>query len=85
VIHGAPPTSPSWINQVERWLEELTRKQLRGGILGSISVLEAKIRNLIDRTTKIRSPIDGPNLQPKSTFLPKNTKHLKQRTVDSHD
>lgn len=26
------PTSASWINQVERWFAELTRKQLRRGV-----------------------------------------------------
>jgi transposase len=27
------PTSASWINQVERWFAELTRKKLRRGVL----------------------------------------------------
>jgi hypothetical protein len=26
------PTSPSWINQVERWFAELTRKQIQRGV-----------------------------------------------------
>lgn len=34
------PTSASWINQVERWFAELTRKRLRQ--------LEADIRTFID-------------------------------------
>jgi len=43
------PTSASWINQVERWFAELTRKQLQRGVHRSTAQLEADIRNFIDR------------------------------------
>lgn len=43
------PTSASWINQVERWFAELTRKQLQRGVHRSIAQLEADIRSFIDR------------------------------------
>jgi transposase/DNA-binding CsgD family transcriptional regulator len=43
------PTSASWINQVERWFAELTRKRLRRGIHTSVRQLEADIRSFIDR------------------------------------
>ncbi len=43
------PTSASWINQVERWFAELTRKQLRRGVHTSTAQLEADIRAFIDR------------------------------------
>src|ERR671937_1582952 len=43
------PTSASWINQVERWFAELTRKRLRRGVHTSVSQLEADIRSFIDR------------------------------------
>jgi transposase len=43
------PTSASWINQVERWFAELTRKRLRGGVHTSVRQLEADIRTFIDR------------------------------------
>lgn len=43
------PTSASWINQVERWFAELTRKQLQRGVHRSIGQLEADIRTFIDR------------------------------------
>ncbi|TMJ89810.1 MAG: IS630 family transposase [Alphaproteobacteria bacterium] len=43
------PTSASWINQVERWFAELTRKKLRRGVHTSISQLEADIRAFIER------------------------------------
>lgn len=41
------PTSASWINQVERWFAELTRKQLRRGVHTSTKQLEADIRAFI--------------------------------------
>jgi transposase len=43
------PTSASWINQVERWFAELTRKQLRRGVHTSTRQLERDIRNFIER------------------------------------
>jgi len=38
------PTYSSWINQVERWFAELTRKQLRRGVHRSTWALEDAIR-----------------------------------------
>jgi transposase len=38
------PTSASWINQVERWFAELTRKQIQRGVHTSVRQLEADIR-----------------------------------------
>jgi transposase len=38
------PTFSSWINQVERWFAELTRKQLRRGVHRSTRALEDDIR-----------------------------------------
>ena len=43
------PTSASWINQVERWFAELTRKQLRRGVHTSTKQLETDIRTFIER------------------------------------
>lgn len=43
------PTSASWINQVERWFAELTRKQLQRGVHRSTAQLEADIHTFIDR------------------------------------
>ena len=43
------PTSASWINQVERWFAELTRKQLQRGVHTSTKHLEADIRAYIDK------------------------------------
>jgi transposase len=41
------PTSASWINQVERWFAELTRKQLQRGVHHSTAELEADITAFI--------------------------------------
>lgn len=41
------PTSASWINQVERWFAELTRKQLQRGVHRSVAELEADIAAFI--------------------------------------
>src|SRR5260221_366249 len=43
------PTSASWINQVERWFAELTRKRLRRGVHTSVRQLQADIGSFIDR------------------------------------
>ena len=42
------PTSASWLNQVERWFAEPTRKQLQRGVHRSTLQLEADIRASID-------------------------------------
>lgn len=42
------PTSASWINQVERWFAELTRKQIQRGVHRSIAALEADIMTFIE-------------------------------------
>jgi transposase len=43
------PTSSSWLNLVERWFAELTRKKLQRGVYRSITELEADIRTWIQR------------------------------------
>jgi hypothetical protein len=40
--------SASWINRVERWFAELTRKQIQRGVHTSVRQLEADIRTFID-------------------------------------
>ena len=50
------PTSASWINQVERWFAELTRKQLQRGVHRSTRQLEADIRAFIDRHNEDPKP-----------------------------
>ena len=41
------PTSASWINQIERWFAELTRKQLKRGVDTTVRELEADIMNFV--------------------------------------
>jgi transposase len=50
------PTSASWINQVERWFAELTRKQLRRGVHTSTGQLEQDIRSFIERHNENPKP-----------------------------
>ena len=42
------PTSSSWINQVERWFAEITRKQLRSGTYRRTQALEQAIREYLE-------------------------------------
>ena len=42
------PTSSSWLNQVERWFRDLTERNLRRGIFGSVPDLIASIENYLD-------------------------------------
>jgi transposase len=46
VLHFTP-TSSSWLNLVERWLRELTDKQIRRGAFGSVPQLVRAIRQCI--------------------------------------
>lgn len=41
------PTSSSWLNQVERWFRDLTDKNLRRGIFGSVPELTASIEDYL--------------------------------------
>ncbi|MEH6727072.1 MAG: IS630 family transposase [Hyphomicrobiales bacterium] len=50
------PTSASWINQVERWFAELTRKQLQRGVHTSTRQLETDIRAFIERHNENPKP-----------------------------
>jgi transposase len=50
------PTSASWINQVERWFAELTRKRLRRGVHTSTKKLEVDIRAFIECHNKNPKP-----------------------------
>jgi len=42
------PTSASWINQIERWFAELTRKQLKRGVHTTVKHLEADIMKFVE-------------------------------------
>jgi len=50
------PTSSSWLNQVERWFRDLTDKNLRRGIFGSVPDLIASIQSYIDAHNAAPTP-----------------------------
>ncbi len=41
------PTSASWLNQVERWFAEITRRRIRRATFRSTQALEAAIREYL--------------------------------------
>ena len=83
------PTSASWINQVERWFAELTRKRLQRGVHTSVRQLEADIRAFIDRHNQNPRPFKWtkcrPNLGLSEALLPQSAADIMQRTLDSRD
>ena len=62
------PTSASWIDQVERWFAELTRKQLQRGVHRSTAELEDDIIAFIEAHNENPRPYAGPS--PPTTFSP---------------
>ena len=42
------PTSSSWLNLVERWFRDLTERNLRRGIFGSVPDLIASIETYLE-------------------------------------
>jgi transposase len=50
------PTSSSWLNQVERWFAEITRKQIRRGSFRSVRDLVKTIQNYIRENNKSPRP-----------------------------
>ena len=84
------PTSASWINQVERWFAELTRKQLQRGVHHSTRQLEADIRAFIDKHNEDPKPFKWTKsaddiLGRRQTLLSPSRSKLMPRTLDSGD
>ena len=50
------PTSSSWLNQVERWFAEITRKQIRRGTFRSVRDLVNTIHDYIRQTNSAPKP-----------------------------
>ena len=50
------PTSASWLNQVERWFAEITRKRIRRGTFRSVREHEKPIRDYIRAHNKAPQP-----------------------------
>ena len=50
------PTSSSWLNQIERWFAEITRKRIRRGTFRSVRELIMAIQNYIQRYNRNPQP-----------------------------
>jgi transposase len=50
------PTGSSWLNQVERWFAEITRKQIRRGTFRSVRELIRSIQKYIRQNNKVPHP-----------------------------
>ena len=50
------PTGSSWLNQVERWFADITRKQIRRGTFRSVADLIQAIQNYIRHYNKNPRP-----------------------------
>ena len=50
------PTSASWLNLVERWFGEITRKRIRRGVFTSVPELVAAIQGFIRPNNKNPEP-----------------------------
>ena len=50
------PTSSSWLNQIERWFAEITRKRIRRGTFGSVGDLTKAIQESLQHSNRNRQP-----------------------------
>ena len=85
------PTSASWINQVERWFAELTRKQLQRGVHHfTTRQLEADIRAFIEQAQRRPQALQVDQIgrrhpRRRQTLLPPCRSKFMPRTLDSGD
>ena len=52
------PTSASWLNQVERFFAEITRKRIRRGVFKSVPELEATINDYLAKHNETSKPFN---------------------------
>ena len=50
------PTGASWLNQIERWFAEVTRRRIRRGTFRSVPELVKAIREYIRENNKCPRP-----------------------------
>jgi hypothetical protein len=50
------PTGSSWLNLVERWFGEITRKRIRRGVFRSIEMLIDAINEYLDNNNAMPKP-----------------------------
>ena len=75
------PTSSSWLNLVERWFGEITRKRIRRGVFKSVKDLIEAIQNYI----KINNQNPKPFVWTKRVEeILEKVNHCKARTVTAH-
>lgn len=79
------PTSASWINQVERWFAELTRKPLQRGVHRSTAELEADIVAFIAAHNETQNPTNGSNPQTRSRGEAANATPVRCWTTERRD
>src|SRR5438067_7446798 len=61
------PTSGSWLNMVERFFAEITRKRIRRGVFKSVDELKQAIMDYLNHHNGARSPTFGQRPPPKSS------------------
>jgi len=75
------PTSASWLNQVERWFAEITRKRIRRGTFHSVRELEKAIREYIRDHNRTAQPFHW--VAPANKIISKVRKY--KRTLETGD
>ncbi len=61
------PTSASWLNMVERFFAEITRKRIRRGTFKSVAELKSAIMEYLENHNADPKPSSGPSLRAKSS------------------
>ena len=82
------PTSSSWLNQIERWFAEITRKRIRRGTFRSVRDLIRRSTITSGSTTTIRAPFNGSPAPAassgRSTNIDELQKQQASRSLESH-
>ncbi|MDD8019318.1 MAG: IS630 family transposase, partial [Bacteroidota bacterium] len=73
--------SSSWLNLVERWFGEITRKRIRRGVFSSVSDLVSAIEEYIRIKNENPKPFVWTK---KADVILKKIAHCKAVTVTSH-
>ena len=70
------PTGSSWLNLVERWFAEITRKRIRRGTFRSVAELVRAIRDYIRENNKTPRPFVW---TASASSILRNVRHCKRR------
>ncbi len=77
------PTSSSWLNQIERWFAEITRKRIRRGTFRSVRDLVLAIHDYIRNYNETRDPFSGSPVPAVSSARSTNIKKLQKQETRS--